>query len=190
MWYRTPSFTLSFSLRLHITIIYNLPHLRLWYVDIVTLIAYTPEGACLTFQTSRHEKDGAWSELTWFEKTVLLKQNWYYTMTNRKRKNNDLQHTTQKTKNRATRIPQKKPRMNSGALWFFKYCVLIEWFIFLIVVFLHLYLFSCLVWYLVSLLIALLVELFFFIPVERNSLLSPLKYLIKSNKKKINFRNI
>ena len=56
--YRTPVLTLQFSWRLHITITYNLPHLRLWYVDVVTVIAYTPEVVCLTFQTSRHEKDG------------------------------------------------------------------------------------------------------------------------------------
>ena len=31
----------------------------------------TPEVACLTFQTSRNEKDGTWSELTWLETTVL-----------------------------------------------------------------------------------------------------------------------
>jgi hypothetical protein len=36
---RTPVFTQPFSWRLHITITYNLPHLRLWYVDIVTVIA-------------------------------------------------------------------------------------------------------------------------------------------------------
>jgi len=54
--YRTPVFTQSFSWRLHITITYNLPHLRLGYVDIVTVIAKTPEIVCLTFQTSWHEK--------------------------------------------------------------------------------------------------------------------------------------
>ena len=37
--YRTPVFTQPFSWRLHITITYNLPHLRLWYVDVVTVIA-------------------------------------------------------------------------------------------------------------------------------------------------------
>ena len=31
--YPTPIFTQPFSWRLHITITYNLPHLRLWYVD-------------------------------------------------------------------------------------------------------------------------------------------------------------
>jgi hypothetical protein len=60
-----------FSWHLHITITYNLLHLRLWYVDVVTVIAQTPEVVCLTFQTSWHEKDGMWSELTWFETTVL-----------------------------------------------------------------------------------------------------------------------
>jgi hypothetical protein len=68
---RTPAFTLPFSWRLHITITYNLSRLRLWYVDVVTVIAYTPEVVYLTFQTSRHEKDWAWSELTWFETSVL-----------------------------------------------------------------------------------------------------------------------
>ena len=37
--YQTPVFTQPFSWRLHITITYNLPHLRLWYVDVVTVIA-------------------------------------------------------------------------------------------------------------------------------------------------------
>jgi hypothetical protein len=36
--YRTPVFTQPFSWCLHITITYNLPHLRLWYVDVVTVI--------------------------------------------------------------------------------------------------------------------------------------------------------
>jgi hypothetical protein len=36
--YRTPVFIQSVFWRLHITIIYNLPHLRLWYGDIVTVI--------------------------------------------------------------------------------------------------------------------------------------------------------
>ena len=71
--YRTPTFTLSFSWCLHITITYNLQHLRLWYyVDVVTVIAYSPEVVCLTFHTSRHKKDGTYSELTWFETTVLI----------------------------------------------------------------------------------------------------------------------
>jgi hypothetical protein len=69
--YRTPVFIQPFPWRLHITIYYNLPHLRLWYADIVTVIAYTPEAVCRTFQTSRHEKDGTWSELTWFETTLF-----------------------------------------------------------------------------------------------------------------------
>jgi hypothetical protein len=63
--YRTPVFIQLFPLHLHITITYNLPHLRLWYVDVVTVIAYTPEVVCRVVQTSRHEKDGTWSELTW-----------------------------------------------------------------------------------------------------------------------------
>ena len=37
--YRTPVFTWPFSWSLHITITYNLPHLRLWYVDCITVIA-------------------------------------------------------------------------------------------------------------------------------------------------------
>jgi hypothetical protein len=37
--YRTPVFIQPFSWRLHITITYNLAHLRLWYVDVVTVIA-------------------------------------------------------------------------------------------------------------------------------------------------------
>jgi hypothetical protein len=36
--YRTPVFTQPFSWCLHVTITYNLPHLRLWYVDVVTII--------------------------------------------------------------------------------------------------------------------------------------------------------
>ena len=36
--YRTPVFIQRFPWRLHITITYNLPHLRLWYADVVTLI--------------------------------------------------------------------------------------------------------------------------------------------------------
>ena len=36
--YRTPVFTQPFSWRLHITIIYNIPHLRLLYFDVVTVI--------------------------------------------------------------------------------------------------------------------------------------------------------
>jgi hypothetical protein len=62
--YRTTVFTLPFSWHVHITITYNLPHLRLWYVDVVIVIVYTPEVVCLTLQKSRHEKDGTWSELT------------------------------------------------------------------------------------------------------------------------------
>jgi len=61
--YRTPVFTQPFLWRLHITITYNLPHLQL-YADIVTVIALTPEVVCQGVQTSRHEKDGTWSELT------------------------------------------------------------------------------------------------------------------------------
>ena len=75
--YRTPVFTLPFSWRLHITITYNLQHLWLWYVD-VTVIAYTPEVVCLTFQTSRHEKDGTRSESTWFETSVLIPWIWNF----------------------------------------------------------------------------------------------------------------
>ena len=58
--YRTPVFTQPFSWRLHITITYKLLHLRLWNVDVVTviLIASTPEVVCLTFQTSWHETGG------------------------------------------------------------------------------------------------------------------------------------
>jgi hypothetical protein len=37
--YRTPGFIQPFPWRLHITITYNLPHLRLWYADVVTVIA-------------------------------------------------------------------------------------------------------------------------------------------------------
>jgi hypothetical protein len=37
--YRTPVFIQPFSWCLHITITYHLPHLRLWYVDVVTVIA-------------------------------------------------------------------------------------------------------------------------------------------------------
>jgi hypothetical protein len=75
--YRTPVFTRPFPWRLHITITYNIPHLRLWYADVVTVIAYTPEVVCQGVQTSRHEKDGTWSELTWFETTVLENVNAY-----------------------------------------------------------------------------------------------------------------
>jgi hypothetical protein len=39
VWYRKPVFTQPCSWRLHITITYNLQHLRLWYVDVVTVIA-------------------------------------------------------------------------------------------------------------------------------------------------------
>ena len=56
--YRTPVFTQPFLWRLHITITYNLPHLRLWYADVVTVLALTPEVVCQGVQTSRHEKDG------------------------------------------------------------------------------------------------------------------------------------
>ena len=37
--YRTPVFIQRFPWRLHITITYNLPHRRLWYADVVTVIA-------------------------------------------------------------------------------------------------------------------------------------------------------
>jgi hypothetical protein len=37
--YRTPVFIQPFPWRLHITITYNIPHLRLWYTDVVTVIA-------------------------------------------------------------------------------------------------------------------------------------------------------
>ena len=36
---RTPVFSQPISWRFHITITYNLPHLRLWYVDVVTVVA-------------------------------------------------------------------------------------------------------------------------------------------------------
>ena len=36
--YRTPVFIQPFPWRLHITITYNLLHLRLWYADVVTVI--------------------------------------------------------------------------------------------------------------------------------------------------------
>ena len=39
VWYRTPVFIQRFPWRLHITITYNLPHLQLWYADVVTVIA-------------------------------------------------------------------------------------------------------------------------------------------------------
>ena len=61
-----------FPWHLHITITYNLPYLRLWYADVVTWIAYTPEVVCRSLQTSRQEKDLTWSEVTWFEATVLF----------------------------------------------------------------------------------------------------------------------
>jgi hypothetical protein len=61
-----------FPWRLHITITYNLPYLRLWYADVVTVIAYTPEVVCRSLQTSRQEKDGTWSEVTWFEAPYYL----------------------------------------------------------------------------------------------------------------------
>ena len=37
--YRTPVFIRRFPWRLYITNTYNLPHLRLWYADVVTVIA-------------------------------------------------------------------------------------------------------------------------------------------------------
>jgi hypothetical protein len=37
--YRIPVFIQRFPWRLHIAITYNLPHLRLWYGDVVTVIA-------------------------------------------------------------------------------------------------------------------------------------------------------
>ena len=37
--YQTPVFIQRFPWRLHITITYFLPHLRLWYADVVTVIA-------------------------------------------------------------------------------------------------------------------------------------------------------
>jgi hypothetical protein len=37
--YRTPVFIQRFPWRFHITITYNLPHLWLWYADVVTVIA-------------------------------------------------------------------------------------------------------------------------------------------------------
>ena len=37
--HRTPVFIQRFPWRRHITITYNLPHLRLWYADVVTVIA-------------------------------------------------------------------------------------------------------------------------------------------------------
>ena len=69
--YRTPVFTQPFSWCLHITITYNLPNLWLRYVAVVTVIAWTPEVVCPTYQMSRHEKGETWSELTWFETSVL-----------------------------------------------------------------------------------------------------------------------
>jgi hypothetical protein len=37
--YRTQVFIQPFPCRLHFTITYNLPHIRLWYADVVTVIA-------------------------------------------------------------------------------------------------------------------------------------------------------
>jgi hypothetical protein len=37
--YRTPVFIQRFPWSLYITITYNLPHLRLWYADVITVIA-------------------------------------------------------------------------------------------------------------------------------------------------------
>jgi hypothetical protein len=37
--YRTPIFIQPFPWRLHIAITYNLPHLRLWYANVITVIA-------------------------------------------------------------------------------------------------------------------------------------------------------
>jgi hypothetical protein len=70
--YQTPVCTQPFPWRLHITITCNIPYLRLWYADVITLIAWTPEVVCRAFQTSGNEKDGTWSELTWFETTVFI----------------------------------------------------------------------------------------------------------------------
>ena len=50
--YRTPVFIQPFPWRRHFTITYNLLHLRLWYADVVTVIAQTPEVVCRTSQTS------------------------------------------------------------------------------------------------------------------------------------------
>jgi hypothetical protein len=44
--YWTPVFIQRFPWCLHITITYNLPHLRLWYADVVTVISQTPEVVC------------------------------------------------------------------------------------------------------------------------------------------------
>ena len=66
-----PTFTLPFPWGLHITVTYNLSHCRLWYVDVITVIAHSLEVVCLTFQNSRDEKDGSCSALTWFESVEI-----------------------------------------------------------------------------------------------------------------------
>ena len=70
--YQTLVCTQPFPWRLHLTITCNLPYLRLWYADVVSLIAWIPEVVRRASQTSGNEKDGTWSELTWFETTVFI----------------------------------------------------------------------------------------------------------------------
>ena len=45
--YRTPVFFQPFSWHVHIAITYNLPHLRLWYVDVVPERGEGDTGSCL-----------------------------------------------------------------------------------------------------------------------------------------------
>ena len=69
--YRTPVFIQPFPWRLHITIPFNLPNLRLWYADVVTVIGKNRRSSVIPFRRQRHEKDETWSEFIWFETTVL-----------------------------------------------------------------------------------------------------------------------
>jgi hypothetical protein len=70
--YRTPVFTLPFSWHLHITITYNLSRLPLWYVDIVTVIAYTQKVVCLTFQMEHGQNWHVSKQPYWNMITIIM----------------------------------------------------------------------------------------------------------------------
>jgi hypothetical protein len=81
MEYRTPVFIQPFPWRLHITITYNIPHLRLWYADVVTVIALPLRRQDMK-KTERgrnwHDsKQQYWSDIS----TSGLLFQWYATIT-------------------------------------------------------------------------------------------------------------
>ena len=67
--YRTPVFIQRFPLHLHITITYNLPHLRLWYADVVTVLSNSVNTADLF---RRQDKKKTERGRNWHDSNIKL----------------------------------------------------------------------------------------------------------------------